>query len=223
MRIYQECAGAVLKGRRYKRLALLFRGIFFFAALAVFGSFPSNIRGQRANSPISLDLDPAQSKINWTLSATFHTVHGTFACSKGSIQFDPSTGKVAGQIVADSRSGESGDADRDKNMHQKVLESEKYPTVIFMPDRVDGAVDLHGDSKVQVHGSFEIHGVKRELTVPADVNFSGDRWTAKSSFEIPYVQWGMKNPSNFFLHVGETVKIDMELAGVRDHEPDARH
>ena len=213
MRTHHKCADAVLKGRCYKRLALSFRAIFFFAAVAVFGLFPRSIHGQHAGSAISLELDPTQSKINWTLSATFHTVHGTFACSKGSIQFDPGTGKAGGQVVADARSGESGDPDRDKNMHQKVLESEKYPAVIFTPDKVDGAVDVHRDSKVQIHGTFDIHGAKRDLTVPAEVNFSGEHWTAKSSFDIPYVQWGMKNPSNFFLHVGETVKIDLDLAG----------
>ncbi len=191
----------------------IFRAILFFAALAALGLFRPHIPGQSAGPRVSLELDPGQSKIDWTLSATFHTVHGTFACSKGSIQLDPATGKVEGQIVADARSGQSGDSGRDNNMHQKVLESEKYPTVIFTPDKVDGTIDLRGDSKVQVHGAFDIHGAKRGLTVPAKVNFSGDRWTAKSTFEIPYVQWGMKNPSNFFLHVSETVKIELELAG----------
>ncbi|MGA8073805.1 MAG: YceI family protein [Candidatus Acidiferrales bacterium] len=170
-------------------------------------------RAQSAASQVSLELDPAQSKINWTLSATFHTVHGTFALTKGSVQFDPSSGKVDGEISADARSGQSGDSGRDKNMHEKVIESGKYPTVAFSPDRVDGKIALQGGSKVQIHGIFEIHGAKHELTVPAEVNFSGDRWTAKSEFEIPYVQWRMKNPSNFFLHVGDTVSIDLELTG----------
>ena len=168
---------------------------------------------QSAPSQVSLELDAAQSKLNWTLSATFHTVRGTFAFTTGSVHFDPSTGKVEGEITADARSGQSGDSGRDKNMHEKVIESGKYPTVTFSPDRVAGKISLQGGSTVQIHGVFEIHGVKRELTVPADVNFSGDRWTAKSVFEIPYVQWGMKNPSNFFLHVGDTVKLELELTG----------
>ena len=170
-------------------------------------------KAQSAPSHVSLELDSAQSKINWTLSATFHTVHGTFALSKGSVQFDPSSGKVDGEITADARSGQSGDSGRDKNMHEKVIESAKFPTVVFSPDRADGKIALQGESKVQIHGVFEIHGAKHELTVPAEVNFSGDRWTAKSVFEIPYVQWGMKNPSNFFLHVPDTVKIELELTG----------
>jgi polyisoprenoid-binding protein YceI len=170
-------------------------------------------RAQSAPSQVSLELDPAQSKINWTLSATFHTVHGTFALTKGTVEFDPVTGKVGGDITADARSGQSGDSGRDKNMHEKVIESAKFPTVVFSPDRVEGKIALQGGSNVQIHGIFEIHGARHELAVPANVSFSGDRWTAKSVFEIPYVQWGMKNPSNFFLHVGDTVEMELALTG----------
>jgi len=187
--------------------------IFLLAAGAAFPSLPAATLAQNAAPQVALELDPAQSKINWTLSATLHTVHGTFACTKGSIQFDPGGGKAGGEIIADARSGESGDSGRDKNMHAKVLESAKYPEVKFVPDRVDGKVSLQGASKVQIHGNFEIHGAKHELTVPADVNFSGDRWSAKATFDVPYVQWGLKDPSSVFLHVGSAVNVELELSG----------
>ena len=191
--------------------------IFLLAACVAITFASASVRivvhAQTAAPQVSLELDPSQSKINWKLSATAHTVHGTFGLTKGSIQFDPAGGKASGEIIADARSGESGDSGRDKNMHEKVLESAKYPMVTFSPDRVDGKVALQGDSKVQIHGTLDIHGVKHELTVPADVNFAGDRWTAKSTFDIPYVQWGMKDPSNFILRVGATVSVELDLSG----------
>jgi polyisoprenoid-binding protein YceI len=187
--------------------------IFLLATAAAFPSWPLASLAQNSASQVTLEVDPAQSKINWTLSATLHTVHGTFACTKGSVQFDPASGKAGGEIIADARSGESGDSGRDKNMHAKVLESAKFPEVTFAPDRVDGKVTLQGASKVQIHGTFGIHGAKHELTVPAEVNFSGDRWTAKAVFDIPYVQWGLKDPSTVFLHVGSAVNVELELSG----------
>jgi polyisoprenoid-binding protein YceI len=187
--------------------------IFLLATGAASARWPVAAPSQNAASQVTFEVDPAQSKINWTLSATFHTVHGTFACTKGSIQFDPAGGKAGGEIIADARSGESGDAGRDKNMHAKVLESAKYPVVRFVPDRVDGKVLTQGASKVQIHGTFEIHGATHELTVPAEVNFSGDHWTAKAAFDVPYVQWGLKDPSSVFLHVGSAVNVELELSG----------
>jgi hypothetical protein len=64
-----------------------------------------------------------------------------------------------------------------------------------------------------VHGSFGIHGVDREITVPAEVQVDTDHWTAKVHFTIPYQKWGMKNPSTLFLRVSDTVEIDLGAAG----------
>jgi polyisoprenoid-binding protein YceI len=66
---------------------------------------------------------------------------------------------------------------------------------------------------VMVHGIFSIHGTDREITVPAEVEMNGDRWTANVHFTIPYTKWGMKNPSTLFLRVSDTVSIDLAAAG----------
>jgi hypothetical protein len=49
--------------------------------------------------------------------------------------------------------------------------------------------------------------------VPAEVKLDGDRWTASARFSIPYVKWGMKNPSNIFLHVRDTVDVEFKAGG----------
>jgi hypothetical protein len=44
------------------------------------------------------------------------------------------------------------------------------------------------------------------------VDRTGDQYTASTHFVIPYVQWGMKNPSNFLLKVDKTVDIDIKTS-----------
>jgi hypothetical protein len=60
---------------------------------------------------------------------------------------------------------------------------------------------------------FNIHGTDREITVPAQVETSGEQWTATVHFTVPYQKWGMKNPSTLFLRVSDTVEIDLVAAG----------
>jgi polyisoprenoid-binding protein YceI len=161
----------------------------------------------------SLELDPAQASVKFTLGDVLHTVHGTFQLKRGELQFDPSAGKLSGEIVVDARSGQSGSGMRDRKMHKEVLESERYPEISFRPDRVEGAVASQGKSSVKVHGMFNIHGVDREIMVPADVEMSADHWTATVHFTVPYQKWGMKNPSTLFLRVSDSVEIDLVAAG----------
>ena len=159
---------------------------------------------------LSLDLDPAMTDIQFTLHDVLHTVHGTFKLKKGSISFDPDSGRTSGEIVVDVTSGASGNDGRDSRMHKEILESQRYPEAIFTPDRVDGKLAPQGQSQMDVHGVFKIHGADHELTLHVQVGHTGGQYTASTHFVIPYVQWGMKNPSNFLLKVDKTVDMDIK-------------
>jgi polyisoprenoid-binding protein YceI len=162
---------------------------------------------------VAFQLDPQHTTVNFTLGDVLHTVHGTFRLKQGSLRLDPASDKLTGEIVVDAKSGESGSGMRDRKMHREVLESDRYPDIAFRPDHVDGAVSLQGKSSVRVHGIFSIHGSDHELTVSAEVEVAADRWTATLHFAVPYVNWGIKNPSTLFLRVSESVDIDLTASG----------
>ena len=161
----------------------------------------------------AFQLDPEKTTVNFTLGATLHAVHGTFKLKQGSVRLDPTTGRLSGEVVVDARSGDSGNGVRDRKMHREVLESERYPEVSFRPDRVEGTIAPQGKSSVQVHGIFSVHGAEHELTVPADTEVFPDHWTATAHFAVPYVKWGLKNPSTLFLRVSESVEIEVVAVG----------
>jgi polyisoprenoid-binding protein YceI len=162
------------------------------------------------HAQIGLELDPAQTKLEYKLGATLHTVEGTFALKRGRISLDPESGKADGELVVDATSGQSGNDSRDRNMHKTVLESDRYPEIIFRPDHVEGKVASQGRSQVQLHGTFTIHGADHEMTVPVDVEIANGRYSATARFQIPYVKWGMKNPSTFVLRVSDKVELTVQ-------------
>ncbi len=162
---------------------------------------------------VVLAIDPAQSKVHWTLGTTLHTVHGTFALKRGTVRIDSESGKASGEIVADAASGQSGNESRDKKMHNEILETSRYTEVVFRPDRVEGKVPASGSASVQIHGTFLLHGSEHELTVPVQAELTGERWKGTAKFRIPYIDWGLKNPSNFLLKTDPTVDIDLQMTG----------
>ena len=160
-----------------------------------------------------LQLDPARSGAGITLTGNFHTVEGSFALKHGAIRYDPATGKASGEIVFDATSGKTGNDGRDSKMHKSVIESARFPEIAFRPDRAQGTLAASGDSTLQVHGMFSIHGAEHEIPVPVEVHVEGETWTAKAVFQVPYARWGMKNPSVLFLRVANFVDVQFHAGG----------
>ncbi|HEY7387971.1 MAG TPA: YceI family protein [Bryobacteraceae bacterium] len=137
-----------------------------------------------------------------------HTVKGSFQLTRGKVHYDLATGRASGEIVIDARSGESGNATRDKKMHKAVLESERYPEIVFVPDRIEGTLE-----KASLHGAFRIHGASHEMTVAVKAQPEGDKVNVATQFVVPYVEWGMKNPSTLFLRCSDKVEIEVHGVG----------
>jgi polyisoprenoid-binding protein YceI len=160
-----------------------------------------------------VELKPENTKVAWTLSDVLHTVHGTFVLKQGRVEFDTQSGKVTGQAVVDVLSGDSGSEARDKKMHAKVLESVQFPEAIFTPDRMEGTVAVPGSSTCKLHGMFSLHGAVHEMTMDVQTNATADHINITMSFDVPYVAWGLKDPSTFVLKVGKSVHVSIETSG----------
>jgi polyisoprenoid-binding protein YceI len=161
----------------------------------------------------SLELDPARTAVHFTLKTSLHTVHGTFRLKSGKVTFDPLMRKASCLLVVDAASGDSGNSGRDAKMHREILESRKFSEITFAPLEIEGSVRMQDDSQVQVKGVFGLHGQDHEMTIPVDVRISGPDLTLDANFSIPYISWGLKNPSTFILRASDTVQLSVHAVG----------
>jgi polyisoprenoid-binding protein YceI len=161
----------------------------------------------------TIELDPSKTKITFTLVDALHTVRGTFRLKQGRIQFDAAAETISGEVIVDAATGNSGSAARDGRMRKNVLESQRYPEIRFTPESLRGSVSSANSSSVSVTGMFEIHGQRHELTIPMQVRVDGENVAARGEFAVPYVAWGMKDPSTFLLRVDKKVTIGIVAMG----------
>jgi len=195
--------------------AVVLTALFFLPAVAA----PPRQNVGTATAPppaaalVSLTIDPAQSMVHWTVPSTLHTVHGTFAVTRGSMSFDPESGKASGEIVVNVLSGESGNGSRDARMHKEILETAKFPEAVFHPTQVEGQVRPSGACDVKVHGTFSVHGSDHQLAAVVHAELAGNSWKGSGKFEVPYVRWGIKDPSSFLLKVNHVVGVEIEMSG----------
>lgn len=169
-------------------------------------------RSARAEQ-IALVLDPAASKVSFTLDATGHDVEGAMAVKSGRIVFDPATGSASGEIVLDLKSAKTGSDGRDEDMHEKVLETGKYPAATFRAEKVRGAVAPSGASQVTLDGTLSFHGSDHKMSLPAKIQVENGRARADTRLQIPYVQWGLHDPSLFVLRVAKVVDVTVHAVG----------
>lgn len=163
-----------------------------------------------------LVLDPAATKVAFTLAATLHTVEGRVPLSRGTLSFDPATGAASGEIVLDARGAETGNSLRDDNMHGEVLESEQFPTIVFRATSLEVLERTAQAADVKLHGQLEMHGKGRPLVLAAHLERIGDqgrRISITAHFPVRYIDWGMKNVSNFVLRVADEVQVQVSAEG----------
>jgi polyisoprenoid-binding protein YceI len=170
-------------------------------------------------------FDPAHTTIDFTLGATLHSVHGTFKLKSGEIHVDPVTGKSSGAIVVDATSGDSGDSSRDHKMHTDIIESAKYPEIVFSPSQLNAqpghtlkeTLEQKGTTHVRADGTFRLLGQNHDITLDLDVQNDGnDRLEISSAFPIPYIKWGLKSPNTFILRVSDTVQLEIHATATHN-------
>jgi polyisoprenoid-binding protein YceI len=194
--------------RAWKSGLLRAARIFVFL-LAVSGL----VRAARAQETV-VRLDPAKTKVEFSVGSTLHNVHGTFKLKSGEVRFDPASGKASGAIVVAATSGDTANDGRDKKMHGRVLESEKFPEIVFSPNQVRGKIAPQGSSELEVSGVFRLHGQDHDLTMTVSVEpDAGRQVRAMTHFGVPYIKWGLKSPNTFLLKVDDTVNVEIHAAG----------
>ena len=161
----------------------------------------------------TFDVNPDVSEVKIALKTTHELVNGTFHIQSGSIEFDRNNPKMSGSVVVLAGSGNTGNGSRDKRMNKEILEVEKYATVTFEPKSYTGAIASSGDSTIQVTGIFTLLGTPHEITVPMLIHMDGPTASAKAHFSVPYIQWGLKDPSFLIWKADKDVVIDLFLIG----------
>jgi polyisoprenoid-binding protein YceI len=183
---------------------------------------PAALAQQPENEQFHLHLDPASTEVHFTLKDTLHTVRGSFHLSAGDIVFNARTGEAHGLFSVECGSGASGNDTRDGRMKNELLEAPKFPLATFEPQKVTGfnpAPDAaNGARKISVAGNMTIHGTSRPMTLEFTVSQSGAATTATTHFIIPYVDWGIKDPSIPFVKVEKQVAMDVVAKGTLTQE-----
>lgn len=171
-----------------------------------------------AAAPQTYEVAPkAHGKVRFNVEGPLEDVPGETRELGGKLELDPQSwaaGKA--QVVVSLDALRTGIDQRDADMREQFLQTERYPRALLVIDRVErpSAAALSPGASVQgdAFGSFELHGVRRSVRVAVKLTMEQDGriWVA-GSFEVPFADYNIQRPSRLFLKLGEAADVTFDI------------
>ena len=100
-----------------------------------------------------------------------------------------------------------------KELDEIVLESAKYPEITFKSTSVSGKLVSPWTFDVRITGDLTLHGVTRQITIPATVTLSSDSFRAVGKFEIDRKDFNVNATDAFhgMVRVKHDVKFEFDI------------
>lgn len=163
---------------------------------------------------IEIHFDPQSTQIHFRVGSLMRDVRGTFQFKGGAVAIDPDSTLAQGELLVDATTGHTGNAARDKQMQEEVLQTGRYPSIFFHAEHLRGQVpQKDGSSDVIAEGMLNIHGADHPIQMKVHLVRVGKTLSATTRFTVPHVEWGMKNPRGSFLHLSKTAVVDVSAKG----------
>ncbi|MDX1649796.1 MAG: YceI family protein [Myxococcota bacterium] len=147
------------------------------------------------------------------VGATRHTVRGRFDLERGAVRFDPDTGEVAGEVVVDAASGDTGIDRRDRVMHTEILASADHPHIVLRPLRLRNVRREPDRLEATLEAELVLRGEPHTLAFPVTGRREDGRGVVEARFEVPYVDWGLPDPDRLLLRVDDVVHVEVRAEG----------
>ncbi len=159
------------------------------------------------------------SYIKYTAHASTHDMEGKVGEFWGWLKVDTDSRAVQGKIEVKAKSMTTGNSMRDNNTY-KLLEVDKYPMISFQITGVHSK-DLDGiaskeeaiGKKVNAHviGNFTLHGVTKEITIPAEVDVASTSLKGAASFKILLTDYDMEPPKFAMFEAENDVDLNVRI------------
>lgn len=173
------------------------------------------------------------SSVSFKAASNLHGFHGGTDALTGFVVFDPADPlSSTGEVVIDADSLRSGDGRRDGKMRNEALETQLFPSITirmrrFAADPSDGLTTVTGN----IHGELELHGVKRNMLVPATVERRGDKLHVEGVVGFDMRDWSIHPPrQRIFLatlrvlpNVSVSFELDLEPTEAAGEVPEGEH
>lgn len=103
----------------------------------------------------------------------------------------------------------------EEHFNENYMESTRFPKAVFQGTISDlSKLNLknNGTVTVNVTGNLTMHGVTKQVTIPATINVQGSKLSATTKFDVQLHDYNIKVPSLVSKQVAESVAVSVNCA-----------
>ena len=160
------------------------------------------------------------------LDAPLEALNGSASGISGTVTFDPANpGATKGKITVASSSLQVPNSTQQKHMQSdQWLDVAKYPEISFEVKTLKNVKTMGDTTTADVTGTFNLHGVSKEITVPLKLTYlkdklgnrvpnqKGDLLVIRSTFTIKRSEFGIK-PGQLEEKLSDAIELSLSIAG----------
>ena len=163
-------------------------------------------------------LVPDESTLGFELPTTFHVVHGKTSAWHGDVEVDPGTaGAMTGRIEIRADSIETGNAHRDLDVRDRVLEAAQHPQIVFELKNYKGNLARFASGATidaEVDGDLTIHGVTKPIQASVECAVLPDHVVVAGAVPVFWKAFGLRDLSRMFLKIKDPMMVVFRFWGV---------
>ncbi|WP_263786188.1 YceI family protein [Salinibacter grassmerensis] len=166
---------------------------------------------------VAASVDSTASVVHYTGTAPLHSWRGTSRSVGGEFILRPSRPDSSRAVIRiPVATFDSGNGRRDSGMRD-VTEADEYPFVTFRGTDFSPVTWGRGASGYRggwsVSGELTFHGRTHPLSDTVSVEVTGDTVRARAEFDVSLSRFDVERPGFMGFTVGDTIRIDAQLAG----------
>lgn len=190
--------------------------------------FPAVLLGAGATGaqgqPLHLGLVPDSSRVEYHITFSLSDVTNTAGPARGTVLATRAGGSdFFGIVSVDLRGLQTGIGRRDRHIRSAdYLDTERYPLAelriaeVVVPSRTPepAATATNPAGSVlsaRVHGTLDLHGVRRDIDIPVDLDWRGEQVRVRGRFPIRLADHAIRRPKRLLLAAGESVEVRVDL------------
>ncbi len=200
-------------------------GALLLALLAILGMLPGpgGALAQDRGAPVRYAIAAEGSEVRYRVREQLvglsfpNDAVGATSAIEGTIAFDPQGRLLAGdsRFTVDLRTLRSDEARRDNYLRRNTLETDRYPTVTFVPTEARGLptpLPQSGAVPFELVGDLSIKDVVRRVTWTATGTFEGPRINVRARTAFRFGDFGLRVPRvSVVLSVEDDIKLEADL------------